>query len=124
MHMTKKQRITNFITNFKQRSGEKNQDIIESFFMEGSCYWFAKILQDRFPNGKILYDVIGNHFLYYGGNTINIEENGIFDITGEVTQIYVPWILQGSVVEWETYPDDIHKERIWRDCIAFGKEEK
>ena len=117
--MNNKDKIKNFIENFKNRNGKNNRLGIEEFFMNGCCYWFAKILKDRFPQGIILYDLKNNHFLFYGGNSINIKENGVFDIRGEVTEAYLPWILQGAVVEWDKYNDSAHKARIQRDCIVF-----
>ena len=117
-----KDKIKDFIENFKNRNGEENRLGIEEFFMNGGCYWFAKILQDRFPYGKIMYHVRDNHFIFYGGNTLDIWNNGIFDIRGEVTQTYINWVVQGTVVEWDRYDDTVHKSRIWRDCIAFEEE--
>lgn len=117
--MNKKDEIKNFIENFKIRNGKANRLGIEEFFMDGGCYWFSKILNDLFPQGKILYDLRNNHFLFYGGYSLNIKEEGIFDIRGEVTEAYLPWLLQGTVVEWDRYDDIAHKARIWRDCIAF-----
>ena len=78
---------------------------IDRIFTEGCCYWFAVILNKRFPNSRIMYDPVVNHFV--------TEINGLlFDITGEVTNQY-------NVVDWETYPDELEKERIIRNCINF-----
>lgn len=117
--MTHKEQINCFIENFKNRNEKRNQKYIENFFLEGCCFWFAQILKTRFTFGKILYDLKNNHFLFYGGNDLNIEKNGIFDIRGEVTKAYLPWVLNGTVVEWNKYDDVAHKKRLWRDCIAF-----
>ena len=117
--MNNKDEITDFIEKFKNRNGKGNRLAIEEFFMNGNCYWFAKILKERFPSGKILYDLRNNHFLFYGGQSLNIKEEGIFDIRGEVTEEYLPWLLQGTVIEWDKYNDTIHKARIRRDCITF-----
>ena len=121
--MNKKEEIGNFIKNFKNRSGERNRKYIEEFFLNGGCYWFAHILKSQFPFGKILYDLTNNHFLFYGDNIVNVKEAGIFDIRGDVTDTYLPWILNGTVIEWNMYDDLPHRERIWRDCIAFLKED-
>ena len=29
----------------------------------GNCYYFAVILKDRFPDGRILYDTVSGHFV-------------------------------------------------------------
>ena len=121
--MTNKEKINYFIENFKTRNGDKSWKTIEDFFLEGCCFWFAQILKARFPFGKILYDLKNNHFVFYGGDDLNIEKNGIFDIRGEVTNAYLPRILNGSVVEWSKYEDFSHKKRLWRDCIAFTETE-
>ena len=117
--MSNKDKIKDFIENFKNRNGKENRLGIEEFFINGGCYWFSKILSNLFPQGKILYDLRSNHFLFYGGYSLNIKEEGIFDIRGEVTEAYLPWLLQGTVVEWDRYDDAAHRSRIWRDCIAF-----
>ena len=118
-----KKEIIDFIENFKCRGGIENKQSIEAFFLEGNCYWFARILKCRFPQGKILYDVLHNHFLFYGGNTLDIKNNGIFDIRGDITEAYLSWVLDGTVVDWDLYHDETHRKRIWRDCIAFKEVE-
>ena len=118
-----KQKILNFIQKFKTRNGEVNQYFIEEFFLKGSCYWFAKILSERF-SGKILYDIVNNHFLFYGGYSLDIVNNGIFDIRGDVTEECLSSVLDGSIVEWNLYNDTTHKKRIWRDCVVFEEEEE
>ena len=89
-----KQKILNFIQKFKTRNG-----------------------------GKILYDIVNNHFLFYGGYSLDIVNNGIFDIRGDVTKECLSSVLDGSIVEWNLYNDTTHKKRIWRDCVVFEEEE-
>ena len=36
---------------------------VDCHWLDGNCYYFALILLDRFPIGKILYDVIDGHFV-------------------------------------------------------------
>ena len=36
---------------------------VDCHWLDGNCYFFALILLDRFPIGKILYDVIDGHFV-------------------------------------------------------------
>ena len=71
----------------------------------GNCYYFAAILKDRFPKGKIYYDVIYGHFVFQ-------FENQYYDWDGIV-------IFDGYLVEWENFEeyDCLLKQRIIRDCI-------
>lgn len=93
--------------------GGKNTGVIEAF-TSGCCYWFAHILAERFydpdawrDNTEIMYDQIANHF----GCRI---DGVVYDITGDVTSKY-DWETWISVVQ----SDDLHTERIIRDCIDF-----
>ena len=72
----------------------------------GNCYYFALILKDRFPNGKIFYDVRLGHFIY------KYNEN-YYDWLGVYSgkeDYLVPWDL------FEMY-DSSQKKNIIRDCI-------
>lgn len=76
-------------------------------WLEGNCYYFAVILKDRFPSGRIWYDVVWGHFFF--------EYNGkYYDYLGFVD----PRILSHSVLwdEMDEY-DRLQKERTIRDCI-------
>lgn len=95
------ERVLNFINSFS-KFGES---VIDCFTC-GNCYWFAVILNNRFPNGHIMYDVVANHF----GYEIDWQ---VYDITGNVTHDYNwKWwdMLQLSY-------DPLVLERIYRDCI-------
>ena len=74
---------------------------------DGNCYYFAVILKDRFPEGKIFYDVVNGHFVfcYYGE---------FYDWNG----VYNPMSVD-SVVVWDAFNkyDSLQKERIVRNCI-------
>ena len=96
--------IMEFIAHFT--FGGRYDQVIDSFTC-GNCYWFAKILYERFKEQtpEIVYDVAANHF----GTAIR---GHIYDITGEVTDKYV-WI------DWERYDDESHKERIVKNCVNF-----
>ena len=52
-------------------------------WLNGNCYYFAKILQDRFPEGEIYYDVVWGHFVYK-------IEGRFYDWTGESKMIQTP----------------------------------
>lgn len=73
-------------------------------FTEGCCYWFAKILSDRFL-GLMMYNPIDNHF----ATIINTK---LYDITGEI-----PWTKDWY--EWNKYKelDSLETERIYKYCI-------
>ena len=77
----------------------------EDMWLTGNCYYFAKILEARFPGGIIYYDLVNGHFLYsYYGM--------LFDWAGVQE-------LTDDMVEWDTYQktDDLHYARIVRDVI-------
>lgn len=70
-----------------------------------NCYYFALILKDRFPGGKICYDVINGHFSYK-------YKNHYYDHTGMINP-------DGYLVIWDDFDDydSIQKQRVIRDCI-------
>lgn len=72
---------------------------------DGNCYYFAIILKDRFPDGKIFYDVIYSHFIFQ-------YQNKYYDWTGIINPI-------GYLVEWDKFDeyDSSVKKRIIRDCV-------
>lgn len=93
------------------------QEVVEKFIKRrfsqdcnwttGNCYFFAKILQARFPEGRIWYEVFYGHFVY--------EIQGQFyDWTGKIESTigkqYIPW---DELDEYDPYV----KDRIIRDCI-------
>ena len=75
-------------------------------WLNGNCYYFAAILQARFPGGQIVYDRVESHFLYrFRGK--------YYDWTGE------RFPREDVVVNWDTYylSDPVHWKRIWNDVI-------
>ena len=74
-------------------------------WVDGNCYYFAIILKDRFPEGKIYYNVRWCHFVFQ-------YHNKFYDWTGTVNQ-------DGHLVEWDKFNeyDSSQRERIIRDCI-------
>lgn len=97
--------IVKFIEEFK-RMHEKE---IEDVFMNGYCYYFAIILDERyFHSGTIMYIPIYNHFCYkiYGD---------LYDITGLIkNEEYIK-----LATPWEDYQkkDYLETSRLYMDCI-------
>ena len=91
-----------FIHHF-QNDGTKN------VFTSGCCYWFARILYERFKSEydlvKIMYDPVANHW-------VTQIVNRLYDITGDVTSQY-------HVIDWDDYSDTIHKARLTKQCIKL-----
>lgn len=91
--------ILDFIS---RRFGPYDED---SEWMHSNCYYFASILNERFPGGRIYYDVVVGHFVY--------EYDGVyFDYSG-----IIPY--SDDFVAWDKFDeyDSYQKERIIRDCI-------
>lgn len=74
-------------------------------WLDGNCYYFAIILKDRFPDGRIYYDVLDGHFVYF-------YDGLYYDWQGIVheSMYYIPWN------NFEKY-DALQKQTIIRDCI-------
>ena len=74
-------------------------------FLNGNCYWFAKILVIRFPYLKIYYLPTEGHFVAGIDNTY-------YDCTGHV-------LLKEEPVSLEEIEntDKLWYNRIYRDCI-------
>lgn len=65
----------------------------EAKWTEGNCYYFAKILEIRFPGGKIMYEPVEGHFLYlYKGKYY--DHGGLY--TGDTSRVYDHMIEEGS----------------------------
>jgi len=78
---------------------EKIEDFIkrrfpdDSNWTQGNCYYFAKILELRFPGGKVMYEPIDGHFLYqYNGRYY--DHDGLY--TGDTSRVYDHMIEEGS----------------------------
>lgn len=78
---------------------------VKKFFLNGYCYWFAKILIERFHKGMIYYLPIKNHFV------VKISEQ-FFDANGiaEFDENPMLWSIYKSI-------EPVEAERIERDCI-------
>lgn len=100
--------VTQFIEEFKNRAGNPKE--IENFFLNGCCYWFAKILDERFKwQGSIVYNIQDNHFLYK-------IVDCYFDIRGLIKNQD-----DENIVNWDdyVYTDSTHYNRILKDCVYF-----
>ena len=73
-------------------------------FTNGCCYWFAKILAERF-DGMIMYNPIDNHFATY-------IKNILYDITGRIK-------MDNEWVDWDEYKliDPLDSRRVIKYCI-------
>lgn len=73
-------------------------------WLDGNCYYFTIILKDRFPDGKIFYDVINGHFVFKYQDEL-YDWNGIHR-------------SEGLLVDWDNFGeyDCLLKKRIIRDC--------
>lgn len=81
---------------------------IDCKWTDGNCYYFAVILKDRFPEGKIFYDVIWGHFIFeYLGRFY--DWTGIKDYDGHLE----------SLIEWDNFNkyDSLQRQRIVQDCL-------
>ena len=78
---------------------------VDCNWLDGNCYYFAIILKDRFPEGKIFYDVIHGHFIFK-------YQDELYDWSG----IHRP---EGLLVDWDNFDeyDSLLKKRIIRDCV-------
>lgn len=103
--------ILNFIKRFQ------NEGTIKTF-TQGCCYWFAKILDERFNSFEhesgIWYNEIDNHF----ATLIDLH---LYDITGDLGYIVNNQELE-NWCSWEDYlvaGDELNANRVIRDCIDF-----
>ena len=92
--------MENSVLEFIQRRFKKDYN-----WLDGNCYYFAIILKDRFPEGKIFFDVINGHFV--------VEyQDELYDWGGIHHS-------NGLLVDWDSFDeyDSLLKKRIIRDCI-------
>lgn len=93
-----KERILQFIVAFEEmRDG----------FLNGKCYWFAKILETEF-GGTLYYDDIMNHWA-------TMIDGVLYDASGEISaKGFMLWS------EMEAF-DKAHYERLKEYCIDFTR---
>lgn len=88
----------------------------EDVFLHGCCYWFAKILDERFilADPKIMHEPVEGHFVTDIGGRL-------YDVRGDVTDMYKDKPLDNMY--------DMHKTdfkqymRLMRDCRDFSEDE-
>lgn len=99
--------ILHFIKHFTEH-GEQVKDC----FLYGNCYWFARILAQRF-NGKVYYNPAENHFAC-------LINYCLYDISGCILN-HVEQNDTNQWIPWRLYPliDSSHAKRIHRDCIRL-----
>lgn len=101
-----------FIQHFDSPFGE-----IQSKFLYGQCFWFAKILEVRFKPfylTDIVYDPVANHFYF----SIEIGKHYLlFDVSG--LKYSVIDSLPEPLVFWHKYImyEPLDAARVYRDCI-------
>lgn len=112
------QDVLSFIAHFKGA---------EDVFLNGCCYWFAHILQDRFHEAGYLVDIfhdpIEGHFVarfIRELSSVEVDPDAevrFFDIRGDVTDLYKEEDLENVWLMW------MNEERRWGklmcDCKYF-----
>ena len=97
-----------FIGRFSTDGHREREQVIEAF-TQGCCFWFARILEERFRDqygAHIVVDYVANHF------ATRIAGDRVYDITGDVTE--------GHTWEpWAACSDPALRKRITEDCIMF-----
>lgn len=104
--------IEDFIAHFS----DYGYDVLRCF-TTGNCYWFARILYERFGaafnHGEIVYHPIENHFAYRDNRT-----GYVYDITGMIDGTnFVPWAQYAT-------EDGLHTQRLIDQCILLEPLEK
>lgn len=76
-------------------------------WVDGNCYYFAIILKDRFPEGKIFYDVVLGHFVF-------LYKDEFYDWEG----VFNP-MSHKYLVEWDKFDeyDSSQKKVIVKYCV-------
>lgn len=94
--------VLSFIKIFRRYS-----DSVE-LFTNCACYWFAKILNERFPSSYIVYNPEDVHFATW-------IDGDVYDITGILDSVNDPWF------DWEQYKEDaIDSDEIERLCVLMS----
>ena len=95
-----------FIGRFSHEPDRVRQEVVKTF-TSGCCFWFARILVERFfgLSPEIMVDYSNHHF----GTRIH---GRVYDITGDVTE-------EHNWEPWEECNDASLAQRISEECIMF-----
>lgn len=96
-------------------------DGCEDSFLFGNCYWYARILQERFSAWfptEIMYNQVANHFccrIETAAGCFYADMSGVF-ATGQSDG----WVL------WKDYitVEPLDAARVYRDCIWHLQEDQ
>lgn len=87
------------LENFMIHDADLIEDFIQRRFpsedkwRDGNCYYFAKILETRFPGGQIMYEPLKGHFLYKYNDRF-YDWGGLY--TEDTSQVYDHHEEEGS----------------------------
>ena len=86
----------------------------EESFLFGNCYWYARILKERFSpwcKTEIMYNQVENHFCC-------CLTNGAGSFLADIRGVFTTGIPDGWK-KWEDYivEEPIDAARVYRDCI-------
>jgi len=82
---------------------------VDCNWMNGNCFFFAKILASRFP-GDVVYDPIEGHFLFWAGDDNLYDWSGLREYTETERKKMFLWRESPSI-------DILQHGRIYRDCV-------
>lgn len=109
-------KLTDEITDNVAKYNKRLNDEVKTYFLNGSCYWYAKMLQERFRpwfNTEIMYNPIQNHF------SCKIKDN-YYDANGIIAPDLDEWLPWSRYIALEPKG----AARIYRDCIWQIEEEE
>lgn len=100
--------ILDFIAKFQ------NGTEVRRLFTNGQCYWFSRILFERF-RGDIMYLPVSNHFVFRP-----FSRASLFDIEGDVTEEY----SNEPIYRWDEYQyfDELDAGRVYNQCILLRED--
>lgn len=87
-------------------------------WVSGNCYYFALILQLRFPLGHIVYDTINGHFMFvYHSLLVDAVHHEYLKHRFNPTE--TNYYLTPNIISWEFFElyDSKQYKRIIRDCV-------
>lgn len=83
----------------------------EDCWCKGNCYWFAKILTERFTHLEIWYNYFDGHFI-----AMSPDRKSWYDYTGKT--VYTPsTIIHAASLNYIKTHDRRYYNRLMRDCM-------